>query len=199
MSEKTKVALYARCSTSKQDLASQIEKLRQWAGQNDYEVYDLFQDFAVSGRKDSRDGINALHQEAKARKFEAVGVLELSRIGRSVPFIYNSIIHMKDNGIKYCLTNSNTALDYDTLEGRALIGGLSLAADIEWMLIQERNKRAREAIIAQNIKLGRHKKDVSLQAVRLMREKNMSMEAIAKELGVSDSTIYRRILGMKEE
>lgn len=187
-----KTALYSRCSTKKQDLDSQQVALRRWADQNGHS-YVEFQDFAVSGRKDSRLGINTLLENARKKEVDAVAVIELSRIGRSLGFIHGVLEELSRLGIVVYLANSNTRLDVKTLEGRALVGGLALAADIEWMLIQERNRRGREAIKEKNIKVGRKRKEISDEAIKLMSEKGMSLRKIANELGVSPPTIMRRV------
>lgn len=186
------VAIYARCSTKKQDLESQLDALRRWAAEQGHEVRE-YVDLAVSGRKDARKGIQALLEAARKHEFALVGVVELSRIGRSIGFITRTVEELSGLGIKVVLTKSNTTLDYATLEGRALMGGLALAADIEWMLIQERNQRGRQAIKERGIKVGRKHKEVSLEAIRALQEKGLSLRRIAAELGVSAPTIIRRI------
>jgi len=191
-----KAALYARCSTKKQDLDSQIKALKEWADKEKH-TYTLYQDLAISGKKNDREGITKLMEAAKKKEFDVVGVVELSRIGRSIGFIHNTTEELSKLGIKVVLTKNNTKLDYTTLEGRALIGGLALAADIEWMLIQERNARGREKIKEEGIKVGRkrlsEKKVISIEAIRLMHENGRSLRQIAKELGVSAPTIMRYI------
>jgi len=186
-----KTAIYARCSTKKQDLDSQIAKLKEWVCKHNHD-YILYQDFAVSGRKASRAGITALMESARNKEFELVGILELSRIGRSIKFIWQTIEELSKLNIKVVLTNNNTTLDYNSLEGRALIGGLALASDIEWMLIQERNARGREKIKQQNIKVGAKRKPISMQAIEALRQKGLSLRQIANEMGVSAPTIMRR-------
>lgn len=188
-----KVALYARCSTKKQDLDSQVSALMGWADRSGHEVAALYQDLSVSGRKDDRKGITSLLQAARRKEFEQVGVVELSRIGRSIGFIHGSIEEMHKLGIKVVLVKNNTVLDYGSLEGRALLGGLALAADIEWMLIQERNERGRSAIKERGIKVGRKHKKVSAEAIDALAKNGMSLREIGVELGVSAATIMRRI------
>ena len=73
-----------------------------------------------------------------------------------------------------------------------MIGGLALASDIEWMLIKERNERGRASIKARGIKVGRKHKMVSLEAIKALQEKGLSLREIGKELGVSAPTIMRR-------
>lgn len=185
-----KAGLYSRCSTKKQDLDSQNKVLLDWCIKEKHE-YVLYQDIAISGKKDSREGINKLMQNAREKKFDMVGVVELSRIGRSIGFICSTIKELSDLNIPLVLVNTNTKIDYKTLEGSALVNALAMAADIEWRLISDRNARGRAKIRDEGIKVGRKHKDISQEAVRLMNEKGMSLRQIAKELGVSAPTIMR--------
>lgn len=187
-----KVGLYARVSTKKQDLESMNHRLIQWAVSNGYE-YELYEDFAISGRKTDREGINKLISDARLGKLNMVGVIELSRIGRSIGFITTTIKELADLKIPIVITNSNMIIDYNTLEGSATINALAMAADIEWKLISERNKRGREKIARDKIKVGRKHKEVSLEAIKALQEKGLSLRQIAKELGVSAPTIMRRL------
>jgi DNA invertase Pin-like site-specific DNA recombinase len=187
-----KVSLYARCSTSKQDLEGQINALKAWADAQGYE-YQLFLDDAISGRKSERDGINKLMAAARNKEFELVGVVELSRIGRSMSFIAKTVEELSGLGIKVALINSNTVLDYATIEGSTLINALGMAAHIEWMLINERNQRARAKIKRDNIKVGAKRKDISLAAIKALQGKGMGYRQIAKELGTSPATVTRRL------
>ena len=170
-----------------------LRRLDDWKQKNAHDLFKIYSDFAVSGRKDDRKGIKELLEDARKGSFELVAVTELSRIGRSIGFIHRTIEELHQLGIKIVLTNSNTVLDYGSLEGRALIGGLALASDIEWMLIKERNERGRASIKARGIKVGRKHKIVSLEAIKALQEKGLSLRQIAKELGVSAPTIMRRV------
>lgn len=190
--ENKKIGLYARCSTKKQDLDSQIKVLKEYAEKQNYD-YELFQDFAVSGKKDNREGIDCLLAKAKNKEIDFIGVVELSRIGRSIQFICNVVKELGELGIKIILVNSNTIIDYSTLEGSVLINALAMASDIEWKLIQDRNARGRAKIKENNIKVGRKDKPLSFEAIRLMNEKGMSLREIAKELNTSPATIMRRL------
>lgn len=187
-----KIGLYARCSTKKQDLESQNKGLIDYAERQGYE-YEIFNDFAISGKKDNREGINKLLEKARNKEFDSIGVIELSRIGRSIKFICSVVEELSKLGIKIVLVNSNTTIDYNTLEGSVLINALAMASDIEWRLIQERNTRGRDKIKRENIKVGRKNKELSQEAIKLMNEKGMSLRQIAKELNTSPATIMRRL------
>ena len=192
------IGLYARCSTKKQDVDSQIKALKDYAERQDY-ASELFTDFAVSGKKDSRKGIDNLLEKARNKQINFIGVVELSRIGRSIGFIWKVVEELSKLNIKIILVNSGTILDYKTLEGRALINALAMASDIEWCLIQERNARGRAKIKEQGIKVGRHNKELSQEAIKLMNEKGMSLREIAKELNTSPATIMRRLNVLKND
>jgi DNA invertase Pin-like site-specific DNA recombinase len=197
MGDVKNVAVYARCSTTKQDLESQLKNLREWASKNSYECNE-YQDYAVSGKKDDRKGVNKLLQDAKEGKFQKIGLVELSRLGRSIGFIYTTIENLSKMGIRIVLINTGTEINPETIEGQALLGGLALASGIEWMLIKERNARGRQAIKDKGIKVGRKRKEVSLEAIKALQRggsdgKPKSLRKIAKELGVSTPTIMRRL------
>jgi DNA invertase Pin-like site-specific DNA recombinase len=187
-----------RCSTNKQDLESQRFALLNWAKNNNHEI-ELFEEFAVSGRKEinERENLKELLERCKCGEFEGVAVVEISRLGRSIKTIYEIVDILTKLNIKIVLVNTNTILDYNTLEGKALIGGLALASEIEWCLIQERNKRGREKIKRDKIKVGRKRSEdktknpLSLEAIKLLRNNGKSYRQIAKEFNTSAPTVMR--------
>jgi putative DNA-invertase from lambdoid prophage Rac len=193
----TRVAAYLRCSTKKQDLESQRRVVAEWAERNGHELLPPYEDDAVSGRKSDRSGVKALMAAAERREFSLVAVSELSRIGRSIGFVTRTVEKLCQFDVRVVLVNSGTTLDYRTLEGRALIGALALAADIEMALIQERSARGRETIRRRGIRVGRKPVAISEVAILALREKGMSVRQIAAELGESRATIGRRVQGLE--
>lgn len=192
-----KIAGKIRCSTNKQDLESQRFVLNEWAKRNNHELI-LFEEFAVSGKKgiEERKSMQDLMQRTEAGEFEAWAVVEISRLGRTLKTIYEIVDKLTKLGIKIILVNSNTTLDYNTLEGKALIGCFALASEIEWCLIQERNKRGRDKIKRDKIKVGRkpsEEKGINLEAVLSFREQGKSYRQIAQLLNTSPPTIMRML------
>jgi DNA invertase Pin-like site-specific DNA recombinase len=190
-----RVAGKIRCSTSKQDLESQRFTLNSWAEKNGHTI-TLFEEFAVSGHKEigQREGMQKLMIALENKEYEALAVVEISRLGRNIKDIYNMVDKLTKLGIKIILVNSNTTLDYNTLEGKALIGGLALASEIEWCLIQERNKRGREKIKRDKIKVGRkpsEEKGVNIEAVLELRKQGKGIRETARLLNTSAPTIMR--------
>jgi putative DNA-invertase from lambdoid prophage Rac len=194
----TRVVAYLRCSTKKQDLESQRRVVAEWAERNGHELLPPYEDDAVSGRKSDRSGIQALMAAAERGEFSLVAVSELSRIGRSIGFVTRTVETLCQLDVRVVLVNSGTTLDYRTLEGRALIGALALAADIEMALIQERSARGRETIRRRGIRVGRKPVAISPTVLRSLRERGMSIRQIARELGVSSATVGRRVKHLEQ-
>jgi DNA invertase Pin-like site-specific DNA recombinase len=197
-------AIYARCSTKKQDLDSQLGILRPL-----YPGALEFVDDAISGMKRERDGVDGLLKAVDEGVVdEELGITEISRLGRSIKQIYDIVEKLTKKNVPIKLVKTGTFINYNTLEGRALLGGLALAAEIEWFLSQERWKRGRETIKRKGIRVGPKPKEISLKAIRALQERTitcqrksggtyerlMSIREIAKELGVCPATIYRRML-----
>lgn len=191
-----RVALYLRCSTSKQDLDSQRREVVAWAEREGH-TYTLYEDFAQSGFKREREKVQLMMQDAAAGKFEAVGGLEVSRLGRSIKQIYELIEGLVERKVDIYLAKSGTRLDYHSLEGRALLGGLALAAELEGILIRERNERGRKKIKDEHIRVGRKRQEhITGGAVVALRGQGRSIAEIARLLHSNKGTVHRRL---KEE
>lgn len=190
-----KVAGYLRVSTNRQDLESQEYQLKEWAAKYNHELV-LYKDFAISGKTTQREGINKLLLDAESKLFDAVVVIELSRIGRSMGFIYQTIEKLNKLGVKVILSQTNTELNSNSVEGVALLGGLGIAAAVELKLIEERNKRGREKIKRDNIKVGRKRaedKGINLNAVLEFRKQGKGIRETARLLNTSAPTIMRML------
>jgi DNA invertase Pin-like site-specific DNA recombinase len=193
--------LYARCSTSKQDLESQLHALNAWAERKRVELAaktppealepQLYGDDAISGWRSDRGGITQLLADAKENRMDYVAVVELSRIGRSMGFIASTVGELSNLGVRLVLVNSGAVVDYQTIEGASLILALGTAAHLEGMLIKERNARARLKIKREHIVVGRHRLAISAAAINALRNEGRSVRAIAKEMGCSTATAFR--------
>jgi DNA invertase Pin-like site-specific DNA recombinase len=181
--------IYVRTSTSRQDLTSQTDICKSVAG-NDAIIY---QDSATSGKSDTRAGINRLLEDARAGKVSGVYIAELSRIGRSLGFTMRVVEELHSLKVPVILAKTNTVLDPSTLEGKALLGALALAADIEHSLILERSARGRARMVEKGSKPGRKRKPIDGQALRDLAGAGRSASQIARGVGVSKATVLRRL------
>lgn len=188
-------ASYVRCSTNRQDLESQEKINSDWAKRNN-KMLIPYSDFAISGKTSQRAGMDKLLTDADKKLFSSVVVPELSRIGRSMGFIYNVIERLNKLNIKVILAQTGTELNSDSVEGTALLGGLSIAAAIELKLIEERNRRGREKIKRDKIKVGRkpsEEKGINLEAVLQFRKQGKGIRETARLLNTSAPTIMRML------
>ena len=87
----TRVAIYARVSTSNgsQDPQMQLRELREYAQRRELQIVEEYIDNGVSGSKDSRPALNQLMADAGQRRFDAVLVWKLDRLGRSLRHLVN--------------------------------------------------------------------------------------------------------------
>lgn len=189
---------YVRTSTRKQDLDSQRRAIAAWAAREGHEV-TFFEDDHVSGRRSDRAGVENLLAAVERGERVIVAVTELSRFGRSISFVHKTVERVAAKGGRIVLVGSSgaTTIDPNTLEGKALIGALALASEIEWHLCQERNARGRATIKERGVKVGRKRRDVSEAALRALLEKGLSIRAIARELKVPPSVIGRRVKALR--
>jgi DNA invertase Pin-like site-specific DNA recombinase len=81
----TKVAIYARCSTTEQFVTNQLEALRKYATERGFEVVAEYSE-NKSGWKDGHQ-LELIHlvDDAKRRKFNGVLVWSLDRLSRGGP------------------------------------------------------------------------------------------------------------------
>jgi len=183
-------AIYGRTSTSsRQDIEGQLKLCRKAAGAGAVE----FVDRSTSSTVEDRKGVTELVAAAAAGLIGKVFISELSRLGRSIGFICRTVERLAESGVKVVLAKTGTVLDPSTLEGRALLGGLALAADIELCLIRERNARGRETIRTKHIKVGRRPANLDPQILSLAVRDGLSQRQIAGKLHSSPATVQRHL------
>lgn len=93
-----KVAIYARVSTSDQNLNVQQEELRAYARRREMTVVEEYTD-KLSGAKDNRPGLARLIADARSRKFDAILVWKLDRFGRSLRHLVNTLADLEALGV----------------------------------------------------------------------------------------------------
>lgn len=80
------VALYIRTSTENQreSIRLQTEELTSYSKSHNYEIYEKYIDFGVSGSTTERPALTNLFEDAKAHKFDMVLVTKIDRFARSI-------------------------------------------------------------------------------------------------------------------
>jgi DNA invertase Pin-like site-specific DNA recombinase len=191
---------YARVSTRDQNLELQLEALQK------FECEKVFQEkqSAVKERPELDRMLTNL------RNGDTVVVWKLDRLGRSLRHLVDLMALFKEKGVEFISLNDN--IDTTTIQGRLIFNLFASFAEFERELIRERTlaglKRARE-----NGRIGGKKKGLTEEAKKKAkaalslttgnnkrpREEKLSVDDIAKTLGLSRATFYRYLDWAKKD
>jgi DNA invertase Pin-like site-specific DNA recombinase len=174
---------YARVSTGDQDVAGQTLRLTQ-AG-----AIRVFTDVR-SGRSMDRPGLDALL--AYARDGDALAVVRLDRLGRSLGELLATVALLKERGI--ALVSLEGKIDTASAAGELIFHVFGAIAHFERRLIAERTKDGIAAARARGKRPGRQPLDPDKIAAALKLVKaGLSPTAAARQLGLGRSTVYREV------
>ena len=76
-----RAAIYVRVSTFDQNPDNQLEELRRFTDARGWDVQE-YVDHGVSGAKERRPALDVMVADAKRRRFDAIVVWRLDRLGR---------------------------------------------------------------------------------------------------------------------
>ena len=79
-----RIALYARVSTTDQNVDAQLDALTAYAKARGFDVTETYVDHGVSGAKAQRPALDAMMADAQRRRFDCLAVVKLDRLARSV-------------------------------------------------------------------------------------------------------------------
>ncbi len=175
---------YARISTRHQTLDQQRDALVAAGAQK------IFTD-VMSGTRDDRPGLAALLDYA--REGDAVVVVALDRLGRSLTGIIQTVQTLTERGV--LLRSLREGIDYSTPVGRMLAGIFGALAEYERSLIAERAEAAREAARVRGQRVGRPRaiSTDQLRGAQAMRAAGESIPSICRTLGVKRATLYKAL------
>ena len=187
-----RAAIYTRCSTGHQDTGMQVDDCRAVVEQRGWVVAAVYEDAGVSGSERSRPGLDRLVADAKAAKVDVVIVWKLDRLARSV--VHLCTLAEALNGWGVGLVSVRDAnIDSTSASGRFTLAILGAVAELERSLIQERVKAGVDRARRQGKHLGRPMVTVDLRPAIAMIEKGYGLKAVATALGLSRSTLRRRL------
>jgi len=182
-----RVALYARVSTTDQSTDSQLLDLRRYVSERGWNIFKEYVDEGISGTKDSRPALNQLMNDAKKRRFDVVLVWRFDRFARSTKHLILALEEFKNLGIDFVSYQEN--IDTSSPLGSAIFTIISAVAQLERDIIAERVKAGLRRARENGKKLGRPKASVDTEKIHWLRSKGLSLRAIAKETGVSRTTV----------
>jgi DNA invertase Pin-like site-specific DNA recombinase len=188
-----RVALYGRVSTANhgQDVGMQMTELRHYCARRGFEITGEYIDHGISGAKDSRPALNRLMADAHQRRFDAVCCWKLDRFGRSLKHLVNAIADLEAMGIAFISLQDN--LDLSTPPGRLMFHIIAAMAQFERSLIQERVRAGMRNARAKGRQIGRRRAAFDPEQARSLLLAGRSLAQVGAALGVSASTVCRRL------
>lgn len=185
------LAIYTRVSTADQHPEAQLAPLREYAARRGVPCVE-YTDHGVSGRLDSRAGLNAMLAACRRREHSAVVVVRLDRIARSLAHMVQLGEDLRALDVE--LVSLTEGIDTRTSTGRALFGMCGVFAQLEADLVRERTIAGLAAARARGRRFGRPRADRStelLARIRRMREAGQSLSAVAATLGLTKSLVAK--------
>src|SRR3954454_16493788 len=174
---------YARVSTGDQDVAGQTLRLEK-AG-----AIRIFTDVRL-GKSMEGPGLEALL--AYARKGDTLAVVRLDRLGRSLAELLAAVAQLKERGID--LVSLEEKIDTTSAAGELIFHVFGAMAHFERRLIAEPTTDAIAPALARGKRPGRKPVDLEKVAAALkLVEAGLSPTAVARQLGLGRSTVYREV------
>jgi DNA invertase Pin-like site-specific DNA recombinase len=190
----TRVAIYARVSTNKQDTENQLVQLREYCARMGWEIIEEFVDTDSGSKGESgRERFRAMMQAASQRKFDTLLFWALDRFTREgVRKTLYYLARLDAAGVSY---KSFTEPFFEScgIFKDAVIAIMATLAEQESVLRSERTKAGLAIAKAKGKRIGRQPVPVDVSRVRRLRSEGLSLRKISNQLGVSVGTIHKII------
>lgn len=206
--KKLRLYSYCRVSTKQQELENQRRAIDKFIKNNSekYEIIEAFEEekSAFVERPSYEKMLDMLYD--KENNIDGIIIQRLDRIGRSVKDLSNLIDKLEKNNKKIIATEQN--INTDTIEGKLLVGLLSVIAEFNANLFKERSREGRERYLAEkdengNLinKWGRNKIEIpeklKKEIIKLYKSgfgtTFLSKFLKSKGIDISVNTVYRRL------
>lgn len=123
-------AIYTRVSTEEQkdgySLDAQERACREYIERQGWTVHAHYTDEGFTGRNDQRDGLKALRQDAKAKRFNVVIVHKLDRLARNLELTLGMLREWDKQGVSFVSVSEQ--MDFSTPIGRVMLANLAAFA-----------------------------------------------------------------------
>jgi DNA invertase Pin-like site-specific DNA recombinase len=183
-----RAGLYMRVSTVDQHPETQLNDLRQMAGQRGLEIVAEYTD-RISGTKAKRPGLDQMMTDARRGRFDVVLVWASDRIARSVKHFLDVLDELNRIGVEYVSFREN--IDTGGPLGRALVVIIGAIAELERSLIVERVRAGMRRARLEGQHIGRTPLTLDNLATQQDRQRGQSLREIAKGHRISTATVQR--------
>ena len=187
MTDKPRVVIYTRVSTTEQELQHQIDACRRLCEYKQFEVARVYSE-KISSTK-VRPVYLELLKDLRAGLYDGVVVFRLDRLGRTSRELSLTVEELETRGIK--VLSVNESFDTSTAMGHAMREIIFIFAELERQQIGEATSQRLAALKAAGKKLGQ--KPLSKFQVKKVRElaaQGFSCRKIAQQMRISHTTAY---------
>lgn len=175
---------YARVSTQDQKLRMQLDALKA------AECERIFKDHGVSGGKASRPGLDMALKTLK--RGDALVVLKLDRLGRSVQHLSDLLVRFGNEGIHFC--SLAEGINTTTPGGKLVYHLFAAFAEFQRDIIRENTILGLAAAKENGATLGRPRLlniEAILEGHRCVTQFGIPIGEVAERLDVSHATLTR--------
>ena len=179
---------YARVSSAGQKLDVQAQALAN-AG---VQVEHLYQEKVSGTTRDGRKALDDLLSRG-VRKGDTLVVTRLDRLARSSRDLHNIAHVLTEKGVGLKVLEQN--IDTTTPEGRMFFTMLSAVAEFETEIRKGRQREGIDAALAKGPDSPFKGRPATIDAagVKAMKAKGLTPSAIARDLGIARSSVYRML------
>ncbi len=188
-----KAVIYSRVSTNEQTVENQLRVLREVAEKRGLEVVREISDEGISGAKgrDERQGFDELIKGSVKNEWDIILVWDVSRLGRSLKHLVSFLEDIQSANCDMYIHQSG--IDTSTASGKMMFGMLSVFSEFERSMIRERVIAGQQRAKSEGKHIGRptNVNDGIINAVYQLRQNNVPISRIAKDLQIGVGTVYK--------
>ena len=188
-----KAVIYSRVSTNDQTIDNQLKVLREIAKKKGLEVVREISDEGISGAKgrDARKGFNELIVGSIQKEWDIILCWDVSRLGRSLKHLVSFLEDIQS--AKCDLYIHQSGIDTSTPSGKMMFGMIALFSEFEREMIRERVIAGQQRAKSEGKHIGRKSNltDGVRTAVYQLRQNNVPIKRIAKDLQIGVGTVYK--------
>jgi DNA invertase Pin-like site-specific DNA recombinase len=189
-----RAVIYARCSTSHQNVDNQLLELRKTAERFGWIVSHEIIDDGISGAKgrNDRPGFDKLFRMIQRKEIDVVMAWSIDRLGRSIVDLASFMVEVQATGVDLYIEKQ--AINTATPSGRMIFGIFAALGEYEREICRERIHAGLARARAEGKRLGRPSicNDPGLRnAAILLRQNGLSISKIAKNLKIGIGTTQK--------
>jgi len=185
---------YVRVSSKSQNYDLQVESIKEFCKNRDYQIVKIFGD-RQSGkdmeRVEFQKMVSTLIEFKNPQGIETIIVTKLDRVGRSVSDLVRFVKEISDHNINIVTTLET--VDTTTPQGMLFFHMMSALAEYERELINERTEAGLRKYLANGGRMGKPKKEIDMVEVNRLLVMGVPKTAIARKMRISMPTLYNRL------